>query len=340
MSTTPLRPHGWLLAAILLGLLLAAPRFLDPYQLSVLTLALWFAYVGQAWNLMMGFAGQLSLGHALYVGLGGYAAAALYVHFGVGPWFGMLLAVAVAAVVGAVIGALGFRFGVRGVYFALLTIAFAEFTRIAFDHWDWLGGSGGLFLPVVHEASNDLWTLRGEPALYYYVMLAMTVLALLLVSVLLRSRLGYYWLAVREDQDAAAAAGVNVFRTKLSAVVLSGAMTAPGGVIFAFMHNNLFPEEIFSMARSIEIIIPPIVGGLGTLFGPIVGAFILTPFGEAVSLALDQAGLSLPGLKQFLYGLALMVIIIWMPHGIWPWLARRLGLFGRPGHGGGGEKAP
>ncbi len=121
---------------------------LGKYGLSVLILVLYFAYVGQAWNIMMGFAGQLSLGHALYAGLGGYIAAGLFFHYGIGPWAGVFVAVAAASLAGAIVGYLGFRFSLAGVYFALLTIAFGEFTRIAFDHWSWAGGSGGLFLKV------------------------------------------------------------------------------------------------------------------------------------------------------------------------------------------------
>ena len=152
-----------LLAGLCLALI-AAPLAASDYLITVLILVLYFAYVGQAWNLMMGFAGQLSLGHALYVGLGAYAAAALYVHFGVGPWLGLWVAMASAAAVGAVIGFLAFRFGVGGVYFAILTIAFAEFARIGFDHWSWLGGSAGLFLPVANYARNDILTLLKGPA--------------------------------------------------------------------------------------------------------------------------------------------------------------------------------
>src|SRR5262249_58543394 len=118
----------------------------------------------------VGFAGQLSLGHAIYVGLGGYAAAALYVHFGIGPWLGLPIAVAIAVACGAVIGFLAFRFGVGGVYFAILTIAFAEFARIGFDHFQWVGASSGFFLPVANYTRNDLWTLRGNPSMFYYVM--------------------------------------------------------------------------------------------------------------------------------------------------------------------------
>src|SRR5207302_9577261 len=131
------------LLALLLAGLLAAPWLANDYLLTVLITILYFAYTGQAWNVMMGFAGQLSLGHALYVGLGAYTAAALYVHFGLGPWIGLWAAMAASAAAGAVIGFLAFRFGVAGVYFAILTIAFAEFARIGFDHWSWLGGSAG-----------------------------------------------------------------------------------------------------------------------------------------------------------------------------------------------------
>src|SRR5262249_21936868 len=135
-----------LIAATIAGLI-AAPFFTDRYVISLLIMVFYFAYVGQAWNLMMGYAGQLSLRHALYVGLGGYVAALLFMQFGVSPLFGVFAAMAVAVLFGAAIGWLGFRFGIAGVYFALLTIAFAEFTRIAFNHLDVAGASGGLFLP-------------------------------------------------------------------------------------------------------------------------------------------------------------------------------------------------
>ena len=150
----------------------------NDYLLTVLILILYFAYTGQAWNIMMGFAGQLSLGHALYAGLGAYVAAVLFTRYGIGPWLGLLAAMPVAAACGAVIGFLAFRFGVAGVYFAILTIAFAEFARIGFDHLDFVSASAGLFLPVKQYAHNDLWRLRGSPTMFYYVILAATVLAL------------------------------------------------------------------------------------------------------------------------------------------------------------------
>jgi branched-chain amino acid transport system permease protein len=315
----------WLLAA-LLALLAVFPLFAGGYLLAVGFLILYFAFVGQAWNVMMGFAGQLSLGHSLYVGLGAYAAAALYVHFGISPWIGLGASIALCMLAGAVIGFLAFRFGVGGVYFAILTIAFAEFARIGFDHFAWVRGSSGLFLPVANYTENDLWNLRGSPRMFYYLMLALTAGAVVLCHALLRSRMGYYWQAIRESPEAAQALGVNVFRYKMVAVVISAAMTSLAGVVFAFYYNNLFPEQIFHISRSIELILGPIIGGIGTLVGPIVGAFLLTGLAEGLRELMLQLGIDVPGVKQVFYGVCLLLVVVFLPHGVWPPLARKLGL--------------
>ena len=314
------------LLLVLLLALAVAPLFASDYLLTVLILILYFAYLGQCWNIMMGFAGLLSLGHALYVGLGAYTAAALYVHYGIGPWLGLLAAMPVAALAGAFIGLLAFRFRVAGVYFAILTIALAEFARVGFDHLSATGGSAGLFLPVAQYAHNDLWHLRGHPAMFYYVLLAATVLALIGCRALLQSRVGYFWLAIREDEEAARAAGVNTFRYKMIAVVISAGMTSFAGVIYAFYYNNLFPEQVFPILRSIEIILAPIVGGVGTLFGPVLGAAVLTGLAETLTAALNALGIDLPGAKQVFYGICLLLVITALPDGVWPWLRRRIGL--------------
>ena len=309
----------------LLALLLLAPWVLDRYVLSLMILVLYFAFVGQAWNIMMGLCGQLSLGHALYVGLGAYTAAALYQHFGLTPWLGMLAAVGVCVAVASLIGWLAFRFGIAGTYFALLTIAFAEFTRIGFDHFSWVGGSGGFFLKVVQQDTADWLNLRGHPRMFYFLALALAVGAFLLTAWLMRSRAGYYFRAIRDNEEAARAAGVNTFRYKMLAIQMSAALTALAGVFFAFYYNNLFPEQIFNMGRSIEIILAPIIGGVGTLFGPIIGAALLTLLSEGLTELLQTLGIQAPGLKQILYGVALGLSIMFMPHGVWPGIARRFG---------------
>jgi len=314
------------LLLVLLLVLLAFPTFANPYLLSVGTLILYLAYTGQAWNVMMGFAGQLSLGHSLYVGVGAYAAAAIFFHFGIGPWAGVWLAIALCVAIGAAIGFLAFRFGISGVYFALLTIAFAEFTRIGFDHLQWTGGSGGLFLKVAQRDQIDLANFRGPPEMYYYAILLLTAAAFLSCRFLLRSKAGYYWQAIRENEEAAQALGINTFRWKMLAVVISSAMTAVSGVFFAFYYNNLFPEQIFHISRSIEIILGPIIGGVGTLFGPILGAAVLTVLSDSITEILAYYGWEIPGIKQVFYGVVLLLVIMFLPHGIWPPLARKLGL--------------
>ena len=320
--------RGLALLAILLVILCCAPWLAGDYLLTVLITILYFAYTGQAWNVMMGFAGQLSLGHAMYVGLGAYAASLLYVYLGIGPWIGMLAAIAIAGACGAAIGFLAFRFGVGGVYFAILTIAFAEFARIGFDHIGWVGGSAGFFLPVANYSRNDLWNLRGSPMMFYYVMLGLTVAAFVLCHLLLRSRMGYYWQAIREDEQAARSLGIDSFRYKMIAVVISAGMTAIAGVFFAFYYNNLFPEQVFHISRSIELILGPVIGGIGTLFGPIVGALLLTGLSEIMQDLLAAFGLDVPGAKQVFYGICLLVVVLMLPNGVWPWLAARLGVSG------------
>ena len=311
---------------ILGALLLALPAFAGPYALSLATLILYFAYTGQAWNVMMGFAGQLSLGHSIYVGVGAYAAGALFFHYGIGPWVGLWLAILACVLVGCVIGFLAFRFGISGVYFALLTIAFAEFTRIGFDHFDWLGGPGGMFLRVAQRDQIDLANFRGPPGMYYYAMLFLATIAFILCAWLLRSRAGYYWQAIREDEEAAQALGINTFRWKMLAVAISSAMTAVSGVFFAFYYNNLFPEQIFHISRSIEIILGPIIGGIGTLFGPILGAAVLTLLSDGITEALAALGWEIPGIKQVFYGVVLLLVVMFLPNGIWPALSRKFRL--------------
>ncbi len=312
------------LLTALAALLLFLPSFASSYILSVATLFLFFAYTGQAWNILMGFAGQLSLGHSLYLGVGAYTAAALYFHFGIGPWAGLWFAILVGVLLGAALGGLAFRFGISGVYFTLLTIAFAEFTRIGFDHFTWIGGSGGLFLKVLQRDQIDIRNLRGPPAMFYYVMLTLTAAALMLCAWLLRSRPGYYWRAIRENEEAAQALGINTFRWKLLAVAISAALTALAGVFQAFYYNNLFPEQVFNIGRSVEIILGPIIGGIGTLFGPILGAALVTLLADGSTELVAALGWNVPGVKQLIYGLALLLVIVFLPHGLWPALARKL----------------
>jgi len=179
---------------------------------------------------------------------------------------------------------------------------------------------------VANYTSNDPINLRGQPAMFYYVILAMTVVAFVLCHLLLRSRIGYFWQAIREDEVAARSLGIDTFRYKMIAIVVSAGMTAPAGVFYAFYYNNLFPEQTFFILRSIEIILGPIVGGVGTLFGPIVGAFLITGLAEGLEELLTIYGLDTPGAKRVFYGICLLLVVTILPNGIWPPIARLLRL--------------
>ena len=304
------------------------PLFAGDYVLTVLILILYFAYTGQAWNIMMGFAGQLSLGHALYVGLGAYTAAALYVHFGIGPWIGLLVAVPVAALAGAFIGFLAFRFRVAGVYFAILTIALPNSRGSGLTTSAGPMPPSGLFLPVAQYAHNDLWQLRGHPVMFYYVLLAAIVLAFILCSrLLLKSRIGYFWLAIREDEEAARSAGIDTFHYKMIAVVISAAMTSFAGVDFRVLLQQPvsragvqhFPvDSTSSSGRS--------SAASARCSGHSLESFVLEIVAEGLRTLLEWFDIDLPGSNQMVFGLMLLLVVIAMPDGVWPWLARRFGL--------------
>ncbi|MCZ7562723.1 MAG: branched-chain amino acid ABC transporter permease [Burkholderiales bacterium] len=311
-------------AAAFLAVLALVPAAADDFQLSVLALIFLFAYIGIAWNLMMGYAGQLSLGHALYIGVGAYTVAILAERYGVTPWLGMPVAFALCAALAALTGALGFRFAVRGVYFALLTIAFAEFTRIVFEHWEFVGKTGGFFLRALGPDNRPWSSLRGDATFFYYALLCTLALGWALSAALVSSRIGYEWRAIREDEDAARAIGVRAFRMKVLAASISGGLTGIAGGWFALLGGSLFPETVLGMRMSIDVIIAPIVGGLGSLSGPILGAFIVVPLNE---LSRDLAQhFNINGLNFLIYGALLMMIVLFAPHGLWPPIARLLRL--------------
>lgn len=334
---TPLGRAALLAFAVLL---LAVPWIASGYVLSVSIICLYLAYMGQAWNLMLGFAGLLSIGHALFVGLGAYTSGYLFTKLNVPPVIGVAAAIAIAMAMGSIIGYLGFRFAIGGVYFALLTIAFSEFVRILLDHAKFLGGTEGLFLPVSQESRRgvDLINLRGSTEMYYYVILGLAAGAFLLCRALLNGRVGYYWRAIRDNPEAAEAVGVDIFRFRMYAVLLSSGMAGVAGVFYAFYYNNLFPEQVLGIERSIEVTLAPIVGGVGTLFGPIFGAFVLTPLGELLTEAVElfkETGLiaknvKTDGVKLMFWGLAVALIVLLKPKGLWPWVCESLGLVKRP----------
>ncbi len=302
-------------------ILLVLPAVLGSRALALFVFIFFYAYLGQAWNLISGYGGQLSAGHAAFVGVGAYTTTMLAMHAGISPWLGMFAGAALAALLGAVVGLLGFRFGLRGFYFVLLTVAFAEVCRIVALNTDAIGGAVGLYIPF----TGNPWQLQFQDNRgYYYVALGLMILATGVVALVERSRLGAYLAAIREDQDAAEALGVDTFRYKLIAIVLSAFLTGLGGAFYANYLFSLQPNAVFGIPLSVDIILRPIVGGVGTLMGPILGSFILSPLAELSRSYFARAGLV--GTHLVVYGLLLIAVVLFLPRGAYPLLARALGL--------------
>jgi branched-chain amino acid transport system permease protein len=320
VGVQPIADQSWLMigAALLFIALLGIPPFLSRYLVSVLITLLFAAFFAQAWNIMMGYAGQLSLGHALYLGLGAYIAGALFAHIGLTVWVGMALGMVVSALLACILVALTSRFRVTGVYFALITLAVAEFVRVGFNHLDWVGATGGLFLSKGVALQGDILNLRAGPLVFYYIVFLATALSLGLTWMLLRTRVGYYWKAIREDRETAESLGVPVLRYELLAAAISAAMTSAGGTLLAFYMNQLYPNSFFSVDQSIGMMVVAIVGGVGTLLGPLVAATALSILSEGTTALASVVNVN--GTKQLMYGLVLLIVLIWLPQGIWPWL--------------------
>jgi branched-chain amino acid transport system permease protein len=301
------------------AILAVVPAFLGPYALTLLINILFYAYLGQAWNIVGGYAGQLSAGHAAFVGIGGYTAATLAAETGLTPWLGMFVGGVVAAAVGGIIGFLGFRFGLRGFYFVLLTVAFAEVCRIIANNWERVGGAVGLY--ITFTGNPRQFQFQDDRA-WYYIALGLTVMATAIVWRMERRRFGMYLTAIREDETASEALGINTFREKLQAMILSSFLTGLAGTFYAYRYSSLQPNTVFGIPLSVEIIIRPIVGGAGTLLGPILGSFILTPLAELSRAYFGQSGWH--GAHLIAYGAVLIAVVLFLPEGAYPRLRRAL----------------
>jgi branched-chain amino acid transport system permease protein len=309
----------YLLLAAVFVILMLLPLFLDNYALGIFVMIFFWAYVGQSWNVLTGYTGHISLGHALYVGIGAYATTFLAQTFGLTPWVGMFLGGLIAVAIALFLGFLGFRFGLRGVYFVIMTIAFAELTRLAVSHIEALGSFTGIFLDFNPSFYN--FQFRGNIP-YYYISLGFVVASLIAVRILEVSKVGRFIVAIREDEEAAQALGVNTFKYNMIAIAISAFMTSLAGAFYANYIFYLHPNTLFGMSMSIELILRPIIGGLGTLFGPVIGSIILTPLSEISRAYFAKGGLE--GLHLILYGVVAILVVLFMPKGIIVYVRRLL----------------
>jgi branched-chain amino acid transport system permease protein len=291
-------------------ILAIAPPFLETYFVHLLILILFWGYLGACWNILGGYAGQFSFGHSLFVGIGGYTSTVLFMEYGVSPWAGMLLGGIVATLVGLFVGFLSFRYGLRGIYFGLITLAFAEVFRLIFLGWNFVGGSVGIYIPL---RGDDMVAFQFTNRLgFYYVIYTLSLLVIGFTAWMRRSQLGYYLQAIREDEDAAAALGIDTFRYKQIATGVSAFLTALAGTFYAQYFLYIDPNLLFGVQVTVELLLRPILGGTGTVIGSYLGAAILGPLGDVTRISLG----GYQGVYLMVYGVILVLVIMFMPHGV------------------------
>ncbi|WP_017934723.1 branched-chain amino acid ABC transporter permease [Nocardioides sp. Iso805N] len=311
-----------LVLAVITVLAALVPSVLSESRQSIAVRVLIFAIMALGWNLMSGYGGMFSFGHAAYFGIGAYTDSYLLVHHNVSPWISLFIGAALAALVAVVTGYLAFRYKLRAAYFALATFAFAEMLRLLATNTHWVGGSTGLHVPLL--TADSWWKLQfaANAPQYYYIGLAMVVICVLITLLYLRSRSGIYTVAIRDNEDAANSLGVPVMRVKLTTMALSAAITAVAGMFYAQYFMFVDPDIAFGQAQSVQAITPAVIGGVATVWGPLVGALILGPLSDLTSSWLRNppgfldflAGRS--GLDVIVYAVLLIVIVVALPKGI------------------------
>ena len=300
---------------ILLALLVAVVQ--NAFVLHLLIMVFTSIALGLAWNIIGGYGGQLSFGHAAFYGIGAYTSTLLFVHLGVTPWLGMIAGGILAVVASLILGMPCFR--LRGTYFTLATIAFAEVLRILVVYFkEFTGGSIGIVLKFNAGFLNLMFRDR-EP--FAYIALGFMILTYYLSVWIENSRLGYYLSALKENEDGARALGINTYRCKLIALMLSAFLTAMIGSFFAQYLTFIEPESEFSLGLSIGMTLAVMIGGIGTALGPVIGAFIITPLQELLRIYISG---EYQGLQHIIYGIVLVVVVICIPQGVYRWVTESI----------------
>lgn len=321
--------NAFVTLGVLAIVLAVLPFVLNERFESIAVLTLIFALMAVAWNLMSGFGGLFSFGHAAFFGIGAYVDAYLVVEYGISPWIAMLLGAALATLVGIAIAFLCLRYQLAGAYFALATFAFAQMFLLLVQNLEFLHKTEGFNLPILGGESFWMLQFRQGSDLYIWIPAAILVLALAGVILYVHSRPGQFVQAVRDDAVAAASLGINVMRTKLIAVGLSCALTAVAGAFYTQYYFFVGPQQAFGAQVSIEAIIPAVIGGIGTIWGPLVGALIVGPLAELIDSVLRDPPAfigflqGVAGLDVAIYAALLIVIVLFMPKGIYGTLKER-----------------
>ena len=289
----------------------------DPSRLNLAILALMAAQIGVSWNLVGGYAGQVSLGHAAFYGIGAYTSTLLLLKLGVNPWLGMLAGGLAAAVMSAGFGWSCFR--LKGHYFAMATIAVVEIVQIVFTNWEYAGAAVGLTIPMTQRGWGAMVFAEKQP--YYLLALGLLLLTLAATWAVERSHVGYYLRAIKDEPDAARSIGIPIARYKQIALALSAFFTALGGSLYAQKELYIDPGSVLTTALSIKMALVSILGGVGTLFGPVVGAVVLTTIEELTRAAFGGSG---RGTDTMIYAGLIVVIAVYYPSGLVGWWHERV----------------
>ncbi|MGB4325497.1 MAG: branched-chain amino acid ABC transporter permease [Candidatus Nanopelagicales bacterium] len=307
---------------IIVVVAIPVPLLLQAGQESVAIRILIFAMLGLSWNIMSGFGGMFSFGHAAYFGLGAYTSSILLVNFGISPWIGMAAGMVVAAIYGVLVGWLCFRYKLKGTYFALATFAFAEMLRIIVQSAQVVNASVGYNVPLIKGSSWWLMQFPAGSSNYFWLGLILLAGCLFATILFARSKTGKFAVAIREDEGAASSLGIPVLRYKLTVISISAAMGAVAGVFYTQFYLFIDPDLAFGSYRSIEAILIPVVGGIGTIWGPLVGSVLLAPLNDITAAILRNPPPFLDfiqgqsGLDVMLYAILIIVVILFLPKGV------------------------
>lgn len=318
----------WVTVALVTLLVLMFPLLMTrPFPIHVMILIFLYAMLSQAWNLIGGYAGQVSLGHAMFFGIGAYTSTMLAVRWHINPWLGMIAGGIMAVLLSIIVGYPCFR--LRGHYFAIATIAAGEIIYTLFVNWEWVGGARGLFVPMQEESLVN-FQFHSTKVPYYYIILALAVISFAVTYWLERNRPGYYMRAIKEDIDAARSLGIDATKYKMLAMMISAFFTAIGGTFYAQYVLYIDPDSVLPLALSIRICLVAVLGGVGTLWGPLLGSAILIPLAEFTRVQLGGGGRAL---HLVVYGALVVIIAVLQPGGLMAllkgirmpaWLSRRL----------------
>lgn len=298
------------IVAVLLGI---SPFVVNNYILSVFTTIMITALLAQSWNILSGYGGQFSFGQAAFFGIGAYTSVILYTQYGVSPWIGTIVGMLVAAIVGIFIGYLTFYCKIKGDYFALATLAFAEILRlVVYNSADTVfNGPSGIFVNYLKGGSFSAFQFTSWKT-YFYIIFAIVIIVTICISKMHSTKYGLLLTSIRENEVAADSLGVNVLGYKLSAIAISAAIAALAGSFYAQYYLFIDPSSVFGSTVSMEAIIPCIVGGAGTALGPVLGSFIIVPIMELTNSLFPN----ISGLNMIIYGVLIVVFILFCPNGL------------------------